>query len=44
MASRTSRSAKRPALTPEQQAEVDALRAEAHETRRATVPAMEELL
>ena len=44
MASRTSRSAKRSALTPEQQAEVDALRAEAHETRRATVPAMEELL
>ena len=31
-------------LTPEQQAEVDALRAEMHQTRRATVPALEETL
>ena len=31
-------------LTPEQQAEVDALRAETSQTRRATVPALEELL
>ena len=32
------------ALTPEQQAEVDALRAERHETRRTTVPELEEVL
>jgi thymidylate synthase (FAD) len=32
------------ALTPEQQAEVDALRAEQHETRRTTVPELEEVL
>ncbi len=31
-------------ITPEQQAEIDALREEQHETRRATVPAVEELL
>jgi thymidylate synthase (FAD) len=31
-------------LTPEQQAEVDALRGETHQTRRATVPALEEIL
>ena len=31
-------------LTPEQQAEVDALRAESFTTRRATVPALEEIL
>ena len=31
-------------LTPEQQAEVDALRAQTATTRRATVPAMEEIL
>jgi thymidylate synthase (FAD) len=31
-------------LTPEQQAEVDALRAESAQTRRATVPALEEIL
>ena len=31
-------------LTPEQQAEIDAQRAEMHETRRTTVPAIEELL
>lgn len=32
------------ALTPEQQAEVDALRGETYQTRRATVPALEEVL
>jgi len=32
------------ALTPDQQAEVDALRAEQHETRRTTVPELEEVL
>ena len=32
------------ALTPEQQAEVDALRAERYETRRTTVPELEEVL
>ena len=31
-------------ITPEQQAEIDALREERHETRRATVPAVEEVL
>ena len=31
-------------LRPEQQAEIDALRAQTHETRRATVPALEEIL
>ena len=31
-------------LTPDQQAEVDALRAQTYTTRRATVPAMEEIL
>ncbi len=31
-------------ITPEQQAEIDALREERHETRRATVPAVEEIL
>jgi thymidylate synthase (FAD) len=31
-------------LTPEQQAEVDALRGETYQTRRATVPALEEVL
>ena len=31
-------------LSPEQQAEVDALRAQTYTTRRATVPAMEEIL
>lgn len=31
-------------ITPEQQAEIDALREEQHETRRATVPAVEEIL
>ena len=31
-------------LTPNQQAEIDALRSERHETRRATVPAVEEIL
>ncbi|MYA50446.1 MAG: FAD-dependent thymidylate synthase [Chloroflexi bacterium] len=31
-------------ITPEQQAEIDALREEQHETRRATVPAVEEVL
>ena len=31
-------------LSPQQQAEVEALRAEARETRRATVPALEEIL
>ena len=31
-------------LTPDQQAEIDALRSERHETRRATVPAVEEIL
>ncbi|HYN39861.1 MAG TPA: FAD-dependent thymidylate synthase, partial [Rhodospirillales bacterium] len=31
-------------LTPEQQAEIDALRAASAETRRATVPALEEIL
>ena len=31
-------------LTPEQQAEIDALRSERHETRRATVAAVEEVL
>ncbi len=31
-------------LRPEQQAEIDALRAQSHETRRATVPALEEIL
>ena len=31
-------------LTPEQQAEIDALRSERHETRRATVAAVEEIL
>ena len=31
-------------LTPEQQAEIDRLRAESHPTRRATVPALEEIL
>ena len=32
------------ALTPDQQAEVDALRGETYQTRRATVPALEEIL
>lgn len=32
------------ALTPEQQAEVDALRGETYQTRRATVPALEDVL
>ena len=32
------------ALTPEQQAEVDALRSETYKTRRVTVPALEEVL
>ena len=31
-------------VSPEQQAEIEALRAESHETRRATVPALEEIL
>ncbi len=31
-------------ITPEQQAEIDALREERHETRRATVPAVEDVL
>lgn len=31
-------------ITPEQQAEIDALREERHQTRRATVPAVEEVL
>ena len=31
-------------ITPEQQAEIDALRKERHETRRATVPAVEDIL
>ena len=31
-------------ITPEQQAEIDALREERHQTRRATVPAVEEIL
>ncbi len=31
-------------ITPEQQAEIDALREEQHQTRRATVPAVEEVL
>ena len=31
-------------ITPEQQAEIDALREERHETRRATVPAVEAIL
>ena len=31
-------------ITPEQQAEIDALREEQHQTRRATVPAVEEIL
>ena len=31
-------------ITPEQQAEIDALREEQHQTRRATVPAIEEVL
>lgn len=31
-------------MTPEQQAEIDALRAEGHTTRRATVPALEDIL
>ena len=31
-------------ITPEQQAEIDALREERHQTRRATVPALEEIL
>jgi thymidylate synthase (FAD) len=31
-------------LTPEQRAEIEALRAEVHETRRATVPPLEEIL
>ncbi|MDA0797453.1 MAG: FAD-dependent thymidylate synthase [Chloroflexi bacterium] len=31
-------------LTPDQQAEVDALRGETYQTRRATVPALEEIL
>ncbi len=44
MASRTPRRTPSAALTPEQRAEVDAVRADKHETRRATVPALEELL
>ncbi|MCH8974625.1 MAG: FAD-dependent thymidylate synthase, partial [Chloroflexi bacterium] len=44
MASRTPPQRKRAVLSPEQRAEVDAIRAETHDTRRATVPALEELL
>ncbi len=44
MASRTPRQSKHDALTPEQRAEVDAARAETYQTRRASVPALEELL
>ena len=44
MASQTPRQTPSEALTPEQRAEVDAVRAESHQTRRASVAAMEELL